>query len=215
MLKKRFEGESLLKKCFEGKACLRNVSKGKACLINLSGCPWPPLLPNRTPPVTPYHPLRGAYYAPPDGPKRRQERPQESSKSVPGAAFAATWGRPWAQETPRSEKRSREKKYARKYLTSPPKTRKTWQASLRSIQKSFEKTKHAQKSNTKTHIIYRSPYKNKIKPRKTHIKPYSPSPFFPFSKQYQKQYRRRLPRTRASTRERGRSLRNAGVQAAS
>ena len=142
-----FRGESLLKKCFEGKACLRNVSKGiaclrnvskgKACLRNLWGCLWPPLLPNRTPPVTPYHPLRGAYYALPDGSKRRQEPPQESSNSVPGAAFAATWGRPWAQETPRREKRSREKKYARKYLTSPPKTRKTWQAILRSIQKGF------------------------------------------------------------------------------
>ena len=81
-----FRGESLLKKCFEGKACLRNVSKGiaclrnvskgKACLRNLWGCLWPPLLPNRTPPVTPYHPLRGAYYAPP-------RRLQEASRAPP------------------------------------------------------------------------------------------------------------------------------------
>ena len=87
LLKKCFEGESLLKKCFEGDSLFKKCFEGKACLRNLSGGPWPPLLPKRTPPVILYHPLRGAYTPPPDGPKRRQERPQESSKSLPGATL--------------------------------------------------------------------------------------------------------------------------------
>ena len=75
--------------------------------------------PPKIPPKRASRRSNGVSRGPPDGPKRRQERPksaprrlqeppralQEPSRGGSGAALAATWGRPRAQEAPEASRR--------------------------------------------------------------------------------------------------------------